>query len=229
MIGTASLAKQGGRTLPRKSDPRTRPERSLGPRSLSGFTLLEVVLVLALIVILGALLYPSLDSMYADYRLTAAADEVRARWAEARAQAVNEGRDYRFAVVRNGGNIRIAPDSAAFWGNGGTATQPDAVTPPLIVETALPRGVRVLLGDPVGLAAQDLEGETSLPLGNIGLDAWTGVVTFRPDGTADALDGRDSGVVRLTLVGKYATPLVLELRTLTGSVTTHRLYEVNRR
>src|SRR5262249_12697428 len=112
------------------------------------FTLFEVVLVLALMVILGALAYPNLDSLYSDFRWTQASDQVRACWAEARAHAMNEGRTYRFAVVNNSGNYRLAPDSSEFWASNSGAPPPTSSTssnannPPYQEEDVLPKGVR---------------------------------------------------------------------------------------
>ena len=63
------------------------------------FTLMEVALVLALILVLAAITVPSLESMYGDVKLTAATDLIRARWADARTQAIEEGRAYRFAIM----------------------------------------------------------------------------------------------------------------------------------
>src|SRR4051794_15075176 len=107
-----------------------------------GFTLLEVLLVVAVIVILGAMAYPSIEAMYGDVRLSAAADQVRARWADARTKAIEDGRPYRFATQPDG-QFRIAPDAPEFWsGGGGTpADASDADTPPLVLEDSLPKGV----------------------------------------------------------------------------------------
>ena len=80
-----------------------------------GFTLLEVTLVLAVIVLLAAMAYPSIEAMYASVRLTAAADQVRAAWADARAKAIEDGQPYRFAVMPQGGRYRIAPDGGEFY------------------------------------------------------------------------------------------------------------------
>src|SRR5215207_2493825 len=114
-----------------------------------GFTLLEVTLVMAVIVLMAAIALPSIEVMYGDVRLTAAADQIRGTWANARTKAIEEGRPYRFAVQPDG-KFRIAPDAGDFWtGGGGTPTDnteandPDA--PPLILEDALPKGV--LFGD----------------------------------------------------------------------------------
>ena len=75
----------------------------------AGYTLVEMVLVLAIIVLLAAITYPSLNGMYADLKVQAAADEVRAQCVTARTQAVNEGRPYAFAVMPGGDRSRVAP------------------------------------------------------------------------------------------------------------------------
>src|SRR5581483_8551961 len=141
-----------------------------------GFTLVEVLLVVAVIVILGAMAYPSIEAMYGDVRLSAAADQIRGRWADARTQAIQEGRAYRFAVQQDG-QYRIAPDAAEFWtGGGGTVAGGDADTdsdtPPLVVEESLPKGI--VFGDETNNA----DGTDSGP--------WTTIVRFLPTGAASA-------------------------------------------
>src|SRR5262245_36031751 len=118
---TEVFTSSSSRTVPTRATPTagsSTPPSDPGPGGgLSmatprpSFTLLEMVLVLALLVIMAAISLPAINEQYADYRVHAAADQVRARWADARTQAVNEGRAYRFAVVRNRGNFRVAPDS----------------------------------------------------------------------------------------------------------------------
>src|SRR5437588_5623421 len=63
------------------------------------FTLFELVLVMAILVMLAAVATPTLDSLYGTFRVTAAADSIRAAWADARTHAMNEGCAYRFSVV----------------------------------------------------------------------------------------------------------------------------------
>src|SRR6516165_5511545 len=96
------------------------------------FTLFELLLVLALLVILAGLALPSIDAMYADSRVTAAADQVRASWASARAHAIREGRPYRFAIAVNGNGFRVAPDSSEFWGGGDAPAAAGGGEPPLV-------------------------------------------------------------------------------------------------
>lgn len=178
-------------------------------KSRSSFTLMEMVLVLAILVVLGALTYPALDGMYADYRVEAAADQVRARWADARSQAVNEGRAYRFAVIRNKGNFRLAPEGSEFWS--GDRSQQAGV-----VQDALPRGIRFTIGSGNG---EEFTSDTILPEEGISPDMWVGVVKFLPDGTAMTLDGSDSTEVRILFQARNATPLRLKLRTLTSTTS----------
>src|SRR5262245_26003542 len=90
------------------------------PRRRAGFTLFEVVLVMAVLVIAAALTYPSLKGMYGYFKVHGAVDSVRAAWAQARAHAIEEGRPYRFAVEPDGSHYRVAPDHNDFWNGGST-------------------------------------------------------------------------------------------------------------
>src|SRR5262245_45537565 len=105
-----------------------------------GYTLFEAILVVALIGIAAAIVTPTLHSLYGDTPATAAADMVKARWAEARARAMAENRPYRFAVMENTGKLRIAPDAPEYW-EGGDSSGTDTGEA-LIVEDTLPKEVR---------------------------------------------------------------------------------------
>lgn len=158
-----------------------------------GFTILEVVLVLAILLVMAALAYPSIEAMYGDLRLDAAADVVRARWADTRAAAIDQGRPYRFAVRPGTGAFRIAPDTTGYWAD---ATDPDAEADelPIEQEDELPGGVT-------------FEGA--------GGGDWERVVTFRPDGT-----GSDD--VEIVFAAAGQRPLRLRLRAMTGAVAVER-------
>src|SRR5260370_20174655 len=102
-----------------------------------------MVLVLAVLVVVAAGIYPSIDSMYGDYKVTGAADMVRGIWAEGQARAMDEGRPYRFALIPNANNFRIAPDSADFWSGGDiNSVTTNSAEPPFVREGVLPKGVR---------------------------------------------------------------------------------------
>jgi Tfp pilus assembly protein FimT len=167
-----------------------------------GFTLFEVTLVLAILIVLGALVVPSVAGMSASYQVTAASDMIRGGWASARARAMDEGRPYRFAVTWGTGEFRIAPDSPEYWAGGGT---PDSIPngdnnsePALVVQDKLPKPVVFTSAD-----ASATQGDA----GN-----WSTLAIFQPDGTARA----DAWVV---LQAKGTRPLRLYLRALTGTVS----------
>src|SRR5262249_6934381 len=177
----------------------------------SGYTLFEMVLILAVLVVLAAIVYPSLDGMFGDYRITAAADQVRAAWAEAQAHAMDEGRPYRFAVIPGKGNYRIAPDSGEFWA-GGNSPSDNSGTPPFVLESALPKGVRFAAGEGPDSRAIDLGGDSAAPAGSLDPSAYSTMTVFLPDGSA-------SDDVRVAFSAKGGKPVVLKLRGLTGVVT----------
>lgn len=180
------------------------------------YTLFEVILVLVLLATVAILAFPQLDNMGGPFRLTQAADMVRARWAQARAQAINEGRAYRFALVSGKGNFRIAPDSPDYWSGGEPPADPGSSTPPLVLEETLPKGVRFV---PI----EDFQGSSAGPAGDAGVPSsgddhgpWSNAVTFLPDGTAS----EDKELV-FTTTG--AQPIVVKLRALTGAATVRKL------
>lgn len=173
------------------------------------YTLFEVILVLVLLSSAAALALPFLDGMSGPFRLTAAADMVRARWALTRSRAINDGRPYRFAIDVGRGVFRIAPDGPDFWSGGG---QPDDgnPTPPLVLEEALPKGVRFVEGDDPHAHPADA------PLASSGDASWQADVTFLPDGTAT----EDREIIFST---QGARPVAVKLRALTGAVKVRTL------
>lgn len=163
------------------------------------FTLLEVSLVAALIVLLAMMAYPSIEAIYGDVRLTAAADQIQARWADARTHAIENGRPYRFSVIPTTGKFRVAPDAEEFWSGGEPGGDEDADSPPLVLEESLPSGVKF-----ADAQASDSGGD--------GSGEWNTLVRFDPDGTAN----KD---VEISFTTTGVRTLVLKLKGLTGSVT----------
>lgn len=79
-----------------------------------GFTLFELIVVMALLLLLAAVVIPSLGAFRGDTRMRAAADVIRGELAVARARAMEEGRPYRIALSADGARIRRAPDGPDF-------------------------------------------------------------------------------------------------------------------
>jgi len=182
--------------------------------SRRGYTLVELMLVLILILVVAVLSYPSLESMKGSFEITAATDQVRAAWALARARAVEEARPYRFAAVPQKGNYRIAPDSGEFWQGSPPVSTDNPTDKPLVVEEAVPKGVAFAIGDTTVVTGT--VDDTVLPIGSIDLGQYTSVATFLPDGTS-----RED--VRIVFSKKGVRPVVMRLRGITGAVAVRLL------
>ena len=181
-------------------------------RSRKGFTLFELILVLALLVVVCAAIYPNLEAMYGDSKITSSGDMVRAAWAEAQSLAINEGRAYRFSVQPYTGNYRVAPDNSG-W-SGGDSGPRDASSS--VVEKTLDKGVRFAAPETSNSAGLDQGNNSPAPASSTDSGSWTTVVTFLPDGTA-----RENASIIISARG--ARQLELRIRGLTGVITSKTL------
>jgi len=178
--------------------------------------LFELVLVLAVLMVVAAVVAPTLQSLWGATPINAAADTIKARMAQARARAIAENRPYRFDVMENTGTMRIAPDSAEFWDNG-AGSDPMMVSadngsgpPPLIVEDKLPKEIRFCSSQSLG---SDGQPPTDNGNTNGGSGTWVCPVVFLPNGTT-----RQDAEIAFTEVG--GKPLVLRVQSATGAITT---------
>jgi Tfp pilus assembly protein FimT len=141
-----------------------------------GITLFEIMLVMGVLVLTGAICLPLVAPMLASNDLQAARDLVRARWTEMRTRAVAEGRAYRFALMEKSGKFRIAPDDPEFWGDSGQGQSTDSDKRPWVVEENLPGKVQFATTQ-----ATTINQSTA---GHGGNGGWKHTLTFLPDGTA---------------------------------------------
>jgi type II secretory pathway pseudopilin PulG len=178
----------------------------------SGTSLIEVVVVLAIMVVVAALAIPSIQSMHGSYKLNGAVDSVRSAWADARARAIEEGRPYRFAVEPEGSSFRVAPDHPDYWdgSNGVPENDPNGVG--LVLEKSLPGGVRFTVNGEGAVDLPDEPGSDSLEEKPVTTANWSPAVIFLPDGTA-----REDVKVEFRVRG--CKPTSLQLRGLTGNVS----------
>ncbi len=179
------------------------------------YTLMEMLLVVAIILILAGLAYPTVTGMYGYYQLQAGADAVRAGWVGARSHAVEEGQRYRFAVVPGKGNFRVAPDDPTYWS--GSVPEFDHDNPPLMIENALPRGIVFTLGKGTsggGSVGTSDGGDTALPIGGVDQSMWKTILTFDVDGTTD-----EDTSITLSYPGEGTRPIIVSIRSLTGIST----------
>jgi len=162
-----------------------------------GFTILEILVVLALLLILGAVVIPSISGVYGNTRQKVAADVVRARLADARALAMETGVSYRIAISADNTKIRVAPEGQEFASAAaGTGAMAKAIESTLEKATA------------------EREIDPDEPPSGADADGWHTIVTFLPDGTCK----EDMVTVRV-LEGQFP-PLRIQVRGVTGGSRT---------
>jgi prepilin-type N-terminal cleavage/methylation domain-containing protein len=185
-----------------------------------GFTLVEVLLVLSLMVVFGALAWPALRYPLANQRLRAAAEQIRVEWTRARLAAIKGQTPYVFRFVPGESRYTVEP-----WGSSVLATAPvqggwdvtlsqgtawDTEIAVTTAEKTLPEGV-IFVG---GTSERDTRAEAVVEemtavLGP-GAFAWAEAIIFFPDGTATDAE--------VTLENDQGRQITVWLRGLTGVV-----------
>lgn len=198
-----------------------------------GITLLELLLVLALLVAVAALAAPTLRNAFASRHLRLAAEHVRSVWARARNQAILQGEPRAFTYQPLTGNYKVEPYTGPPPAT--TAMTADSVSPTAqsISSQSSADEAATNLGTSTGTIQATLPGEmlfsppsiggaqamsfgTGTPETTSAADAATGLasqpwsepILFFPDGTtSDA---------RVDLQGANGRQAAITLRSLTG-------------
>jgi prepilin-type N-terminal cleavage/methylation domain-containing protein len=170
-----------------------------------GLTLIEIVLVLALLVVIGAISIPFLQGSFSTAALYSGGDLLRGAWAKARLTAMQSGQPHAFRYELLGSRFQIAAMGAI------GLPESNVLEPELLEEAStdntivslsknrLPNGVTFKGGD-VSSSNQML---AMMP--GAGEGPWSAPIMFFPDGTtsdASVLLTNDNQVtVRVTLRG----------------------------
>ena len=172
--------------------------RTANPPVRAGYTLMEMLVVLTIIVIAAAIAVPVIRSMLTDGRVAAAGDQVRAQLAETRARAMDEGRPWRLAYIPGTGVYQLAPEESSEWGQ--TAQDPNEMID--FVRDVLPQDVVFAASE------QDIAGRQEPgPAGG----TWETIAVYLPAGNA-----RDDTITFFGQMG--ILPMYARVRALTGAV-----------
>jgi type II secretion system protein H len=179
-----------------------------------GFTLIEVLLVLAVLLVMASLVWPSLDWMYRQHRLRQAAESVRVRLSAARLRAVEAGFPYQFRFEPGGYRFVVLPTDV------GSTAGPAAQAAPIAWKAAgsLPTKMRFDVPTTANVGAQPLAADLFTGLPDAQLLAavnWSAPILFHTDGSADS--------VVLTLSDQQQQTVELSIRGLTGGVTVSKV------
>ena len=186
-------------------------------RSNTGLTLIEVLLVMAVMVLMAAVAAPILTGTFEAQKLRRAADLVRSDWGRARVQAIRTGQEWAFVYEPSTGRYTIAPYSPY-------ETPQIPATMPAESQGNFDYGDGLL---PVGVRFDDAQVRADTRSESLGDSGGGGgssrpaasTILFYPDGTSQQ--------ARLRLVNDRAWYVQLDLRSLTGSATVSEVGSVN--
>ena len=174
-----------------------------------GFSLFELLLVLAILALAAMVVWPSLDAMYGDAQLRHGAEVVRARLLDARARAIDEGCVVQFRYEAGGRAFQLHADAAQ---QDARRDDPDPALPAGVrffetAEDVTGTGERVL-----AVAAEEglgVQAARAVVADSAGI-AWSRPIVFRPDGTTDG--------GRFWIADSAGASMELRVRPMTGVV-----------
>ena len=192
-----------------------------------GYSLIELLLVLAVLVLVAAMATPAVLTVLEGQKLRKAGDQMRTEWARSRNMAMKNGRLYMFRYKLGLDEYEIRPWYAAddALESSSSVSPLDAAGPQPGTAAALPPGAAQPLGTgsvftpykklPEGILFAFGEAQVDNRAASVdteiaaqGVDGWSLPILFYPDGS--------SSTARLTLVNKRQQYVSLDLRGLTG-------------
>lgn len=190
-----------------------------------GFTLLEVVIVLVLVVILSGLAFNALMRPMAARRLQLAADQIRAEWIRARNRAMADGQIYCFQCELGGSGYLSVPYNASWDASGESLDlSTGGLGSPTIPSMQIPYngGQRKELPEKITVADLYVDGMEQLasfgdgPVSEVAVGGDASILFF-PDGTTSS--------AMITLENEFGRRIDISLRGLTGAVLVGDLYD----
>jgi len=219
----------GGRTWYALRHPSlSLPIKGRGPevrKSRRGMTLIELLLVLALLTVIGSMVVPVFTGSFSSIRLRRAGDKVLTSWSAARARAIESGEVMQFSFTPESGTYQVEPWAGVVEDDtlGGAATSSSSygtATAPATTATTVKTGDADQAEDAASLPEQivfhrgellvedAITGERAVAPMQSARDAQSTAILFFPDGTSS-----DASVVIANDRRQYVR---LMLRGLTG-------------
>ena len=194
-------------------------------RPRHGYTLIELLLVLAIIVIAAAAAAPSLRRTARNMSVKTAANEVRAGLTRAHVLAMKTGRIHVFQYEMEGTKYKIEPwigDDDALESKDGDSTNAAPATHSQHAaprEPTLPEETKFVMGDSASTSrSQRIEQEVTASGGNS--VNWSRPILFYPDGSA-----ADAFVV---VANNYQVGIRVDLRGMTSAVRVGELSDIRK-
>ncbi len=190
------------------------PQRE-SDRSPGGFTLMEILLVLGLLLVISAITWPALTALVGRRRVELAATDVQVMLGAARVRATEAGVTYQFRYEPGGRRYILVPADAAEFVAVADTPGTDVATAATAAwkrEGTLPESVTFRQTQQTATAADGVPAELLSGLvqaRELAQAAWGPAVLFHPDGTAT-----DS---QFTIVDDDDEALQITVRGLTGS------------
>ena len=178
---------------------------------------METLLVLAVLVMIASLVWPTLDRTFDNQRLRKSADQVRAAWARARIKAMSTGRIHIFQHIVAGDRYAIHRRTGTEVNVGSAVGQVPAGFADASCENPIPMGGERKLPKGVTFVASQAAVDSRAEM--VSADAsqfrqpeqgWSVPIFFYPDGT--------TSTARLALKNSRGRLIELTLRGLTGVI-----------
>jgi prepilin-type N-terminal cleavage/methylation domain-containing protein len=188
----------------------------------NGFTLLEMLLVLAILVAIAALAAPALRGVVLSAKLRAAGDTVRTEWTRAHVKAMKSGRIQVFRYELGGSKYSIQPwiagddalESSAAATQGFGAADQTQDTANTGEGRELPEGILFTTGDTAFEARSAAVEQTAMDATQFEAE-WSRPILFYPDGsTSDAF---------VVIANEKKIGLQINLRGMTGTASLSEL------
>ena len=182
-------------------------------RAARGLTLIEIILVLAILAVMAAFSWPLLTRSFEAQRLRASADLVRARLIRARVEAIDSGGTCQFRYTIDGRRFTISRQGCT---NEPTATADGVMTGDTKPRRSsdrlsgqLPEGITFAAAQAATAAAAPPDDGSPLEAGET---SWSEPIFFQPDGTTSTatvrLRNANGRCLELTLRGMTGVVLV---------------------